>query len=115
MRKEFGAISGDIHVRGAFRFTSLTGKAEIQCLPDVFIPPSVADYFALQQLKKHVSAPTSAVLLLQRHHVAGAHGASVCFPAFAETHATHRGFGKGTAVIREVKMSLRIVGLVVRP
>src|SRR4029077_2972278 len=107
MRKEFGPIGGDIHVGGAFRFTRLAGKAKIQRLLYVFVLPAVADHLALQQLKKHVSAPASAVLLLHCHHVTGAHRADMRLPAFSEPHATQGGFGKGTAVIREVKMGFR--------
>src|SRR5438552_8564808 len=114
MRKEFGAIGGDIHVRGAFRFARLAGKAKIERLLHMLISPGIADYLALQQLEKHVGAPASAVLLLHRDHVTGTHRAGMRFPAFSQAYAAHRCLGKGTAVIREVEMSFWSLRIVIR-
>ena len=47
VRKKLGAIGGDIDVRGAFRFARLTGKAQIERLLDVLVPPAVPYNFAL--------------------------------------------------------------------
>src|SRR5690242_7220015 len=51
MRKEFGAIGGDIHVGGTFGFAGLAGEAKVQSFFDVLILPGVANHFALQQLE----------------------------------------------------------------
>src|SRR5713226_8552440 len=66
MRKEFGAISGDIHVGGAFRFTRLAGKAKIERLFYVFIFPGNPNPLPLQELKKDGGPPGSAVVFLER-------------------------------------------------
>ena len=104
MREEFGAIGGDVDVSGTFGFASLAGQAQVESALDVFIFPGVAHDFTLQQFKKQARAAAGAVLLLERNHVAGTHGAGIVFAAFAQADAAHAGLGEGAVIVGKLEM-----------
>ena len=56
--------------------------------------PAVAQHFALEHLKEHVSASPSAVFFVQRHHVTRAHRAAVTLPARPKANAPEGRLGK---------------------
>src|SRR5258708_4829746 len=86
MREKLRLIGRDIDVRWAFGFARFTRQAEIKRLFDVLIVPAITQHFALQQFEEHMSAPSRAVFLLSRGHVARTHGATIIFPACSEPY-----------------------------
>src|SRR6266849_188265 len=114
VREELCLISRDIDVRRAFGFACFTRQTQVERFLDVLIVPAVAQHFALQQLKQHVRAPSRAVFLLSRGHVARAHGAAIIFPACSEPDAAQRCFSQRAVVLRKLKMSLRPLRTVIR-
>ncbi len=55
-----------------------------------------------------------AVLLFQRHHVAGAHRTAVQLAAGSEPDASRGGIGEGAAILNKLEMRLRLQRFVVR-
>src|SRR6266404_47820 len=114
MREKLRLIGRDIDVRRAFGFARFTRQAEIERLFDVLIVPAVAQHFALQQFEQHMRAPSRAVFLLSRGHVARTHGAPIIFTACSESDATQRCFSQRAVVLRKLEMSLGLLRMVIR-
>src|SRR3981189_1417960 len=59
-------------------------------------------------------APSRAVFLLSRGHVARAHRAAIIFPACSEADAAQCCFSQRAVVLRKLKMSLGLLRTVIR-
>ena len=114
MRQKFCFVRGEIHVRRAFRLAGLAGEAQVERLLDLFVLPAAVDHLALQQFEEHVRASARAVLLFERHHVAGAHRAAVQLAAGAEADASRGGVRERAAIVGKFEMRLRLQRFVVR-
>jgi len=114
VREKLGTIRRHVDVCRAFGLAGLAGQTQIQRLLDVGVLPAIGDDFVLKQLEQHVGATAGAVLLLERHHVAGAHRPRIVLAAFAQAHAPeHRPFERSLVVgKREVRggTKRRVVG-----
>jgi hypothetical protein len=90
VREELGAVGRHVDVRGALRLAGLAGQAQVERPLDRLVFPAVLHDLALKELEEQVRAAARAVLLLERHHVAGTHRPAVVFPALAQTDAPQR-------------------------
>src|SRR5258707_10306300 len=113
MREKLRLIGRDVDVRWAFGFACFTRQAEIERFLDVLIVPAITQHFALQQFKQHMRAPSRAVFLLSRGHVARAHGAAIIFSARSEPDAAQCCFSQRAVVLRKLKMSLGLLRAVI--
>src|ERR1700719_3217835 len=80
----------------------------------MLVLPTFANNFSLQHFKKHMRAPTGAVLFFQGHHVTWAHRAAILLTAGSQSDASQRGLRQRAVIGRKGKMSFWLQRLVIR-
>src|SRR4051812_10070499 len=103
--KEFGFVSGHVHVDRAFAFATFAREAEVERFLDRFAAPAVLQDFAAKHFEEQAGSAASGVHFLTGGLVTRTHRAGLVAPAFANADAALHRLCKTETIAAVVEVS----------